>query len=107
MYVKKFNETSPIASSASHEMTIIKADMIRTIIIDYAQKAMASVVMQIAHAINQLVNHRAAAHDVIMRLLEKITHDPFSRRTSLVMGKIVMSTLCSIQSQLSSRLLVQ
>lgn len=72
MYVKKYNETSPIASSASHEITIIKADTIRTIIIDCAQKAMAAVLMQIAYAINQVLNHRAAA-DVIMRLLEKIT----------------------------------
>lgn len=74
MYVKKFNETSPIASSASHEITIIKPDTIRTIIIGCEQKAMASVVMQIAHAINQVLNHRAGARDVIMRLLEKITH---------------------------------
>lgn len=58
MYVKKFNETSPIASSASHEITIIISDTIRTIITDYAQKAMASVVMQIAYAINQVLNHR-------------------------------------------------
>lgn len=60
MYVKKFNETSPIVSSASHEITIIKTDTIRTIIIGWKQKAEASLVMQIAHAINQVVNHRAA-----------------------------------------------
>lgn len=71
MCVKKFNETSPIASSASHEITIIKPDTIWTIIIDYEQKAMASVLMQIAYAINQVLNHRAAACDVIMRLHEK------------------------------------
>lgn len=75
MYVKKFNETSPIASSASHEITIIKPDTIRTIIIGYEQKAIASVVMQIAHAINQVLNHRATTQNVIMRLLEKITHN--------------------------------
>jgi hypothetical protein len=74
MYVKKFNETSPIANSTSHEITIIKPDTIRTIIIDYAQKAKA-VLMQIAYAINQVVNHRAVVRDIIMRLLEKITHD--------------------------------
>lgn len=61
MYVKKFNETSPIVSSASHEITIIKTDTIRTIIIGWKQKAEASLVMQIAHAINQVVNHHAAS----------------------------------------------
>lgn len=35
---------------------------------------MASVVMQIAYAINQVLNHRATARDIIIRLLEKITH---------------------------------
>lgn len=36
--------------------------------------------MQIAYAINQVLNHRAASLDVIMRLLEKITHEQLSRR---------------------------
>lgn len=84
MYVKKFNETSPIASSASHEITIIKPDTIRTIIIGYEQKAIASVVMQIACAINQELNHRTTARDVIMRLLEKITHDVSKENHSVV-----------------------
>lgn len=59
------------ASLAGHEITIIKSDTIRTIIIGFEQKAVASSPMQIAYAINQVVNHRGTY--VIMRLLEKIT----------------------------------
>lgn len=100
MCVKKFNETSPIASSASHEITIIKPDTIRTIIIDCEQKAMASVLMQIAYAINQVLNHHAAACDVIMRLQEKNCYTTmFSRFFSVdIMRTMTRYTLSTTMS---------